>query len=75
MIFDNTLDNRKVSHRYMTQLNQFMVCMKVVYPILPEPEQVNEDEFMEPDWINTILKEFEGINSESQWFEHVDCGR
>lgn len=71
LIFDNTLDNRKVSHRYMTQLNQFMVCMKVVYPILPEPEQVNEDEFMEPDWINTILKEFEGINSESQWFEHV----
>jgi len=71
LLFDNDLDYRKVSQRYMTQLNQFMVCMKVVYPNLPEPEQVNEDEFMEPDWINTILKEFEGIRSEAQWFAYV----
>lgn len=68
---ESTADLKKVSSRFMSQLNQFMISMKVVYPILPEPEQLNEFEFMEPDWIKTMLQEFNGIKSELQWFNLV----
>lgn len=67
----STVDLKKVATRFMSQLNQFMVSMKVVYPILPEPDQLNDMEFLEPDWIKTMLTEFNGIKSELQWFQHV----